>query len=352
MSDFQYKAFVGIDVSKEFFDVAEVSAAKSKRFPNSSEGFAAFVQEQGATLAKALVVLETTGGYERGLLHWLCGRDYAVHRADTGHALKGKMKKINRVALVFAFLAASIGQSFCQTNLQFTGISVTDEGNMHLTWSSVSNEVYEVDEADSLIDTNTGSTTWNLLYDDYPSQGTNTFWLDTGNYNLNPQILNPKDMPMRFYRIVDLGSDTTSDEPTVSITSPTNGTAVTGELTITVTAATDQPVTSGTKLYVDGQEMQMADSTTNYAVGSTNYEVDTYSINTCEWGNETHTLFATVECQSGFGDAVGSPAIATGHGVSPFVPVLFSNLITRYFVLAAVFRSIVGTNPTRQRGFR
>jgi hypothetical protein len=35
-------------------------------------------------------------------------------------------------------------------------------------------------------------------------------------------------------------------------------------MTIIVTASTDQPVLSWTKLYVDGQEMQMADSTTNY----------------------------------------------------------------------------------------
>ena len=210
------------------------------------------------------------------------------------------MKIVQKIIMASALvLALTIINGFAQTNLQFTSVSVTDEGAIHLAWASQSNEVYEIDEADALIDTNTGSITWNKLYDDYPSQGTNTFWLDTGNYNLLPQILNPKDMPMRFYRIVDLGADTTSDEPSVSITSPTDGTAATGELTITVVAATDQPVFSGTKLYVDGQEMQMADSTTNYADGSTNYEVDTYSINTCEWGNETHTLFATVECQSG-----------------------------------------------------
>src|SRR5271163_3905222 len=115
------------------------------------------------------------------------------------------MKTIKSAALLFGILIASLGQSFGQTNLQFTGISVSDEGNMHLAWSSVSNEVYEIDEADSVIDESIGTTTWKLLYDNYPSQGTNTFWLDTGNYNLSPQILNPKDMPMRFYRIVDLG---------------------------------------------------------------------------------------------------------------------------------------------------
>jgi hypothetical protein len=132
------------------------------------------------------------------------------------------MKNIKKAGLFVGILIASIGQAFCQTNLVFTEVNATDEGNIRMTWSSVSNEVYEIDAADSLIDTNTGSITWNLLYNNYPSQGTNTFWLDTGNYNLSPQILNPKDMPMRFYRIVDLGPDTTPDEPTVSIVSPTN----------------------------------------------------------------------------------------------------------------------------------
>jgi hypothetical protein len=232
---------------------------------------------------------------------------------------------------VTAMLIAGPTSLFGQTNLQFTGINVTDEGAMHISWSSLSNEVYEINEADALIDTNTGSITWNKLYENYPSQGTNTFWLDTGNYNLSPQILHPKNTPMRFYRVLDVGPDSTSDEPTVSITSPSGGISASGELTITVAATTDQPVMTGTKLYVDGQEMRSAIATTNYmdGTGVTNYEVDTYNLNTCEWGNEVHPLFATVECQSGNGDAVNSGTIATGHGVSPFVSVLFSNLITR-----------------------
>jgi len=221
--------------------------------------------------------------------------------------------------------------TFGQTGLQFTSVVPTDEQAIRLTWASSSNEVYEIDEADALASNPDGTTAWNKLYDDYPSQGTNTFWLDTGNYNYVPQILHPKNMPMRFYRIVDLGADTTSDQPSVSITSPSNGTAVSGELTIVVVASSDQPVIAGTKLYVDGQAMQMADSRTNYteSSGVTNYEIDSYSINTCEWGNETHILFATTECQTGFGDSINAGAVATGHGVSAFVPVLFSNLVTR-----------------------
>jgi hypothetical protein len=239
------------------------------------------------------------------------------------------MKTMKLTALLLGVLIAPFSQSFGQNNLQFTAVAVTDEHAIRLTWASTNNEVYEIDEADALAGNPDGTTAWNKLYDDYPSQGTNTFWLDTGNYNLAPQILHPKNMPMRFYRIVDLGADTLSDEPNVSVTAPTSGTAVTGELTITVAAATDQPVLSGTKLYVDGQEMRPADSFTNWNDGVTNYEVDTYSINTCEWGNGTHTLFAIAENQSGFSDAMNSPPVYSGHAASAFVPVTFSNLVTR-----------------------
>jgi hypothetical protein len=239
------------------------------------------------------------------------------------------MNSMEKIVLISVISLISIGQGVCQNTPQFTGISATDEGAIRLSWTSTNHEVYQIQCADALIDTNTGSITWQTLYDDYPSQGSNTFWLDTGNYNLAPAILHPKIMPMRFYRILDKGADTLSDEPNVSVTAPTNGTAVTGELTITVAAATDQPVLSGTKLYVDGQEMRPADSVTNWTDGSTNYEVDTYSINTCEWGNGTHTLFAIAENQSGFGDAMNAPPVYSGHAVSAFVPVTFSNLVTR-----------------------
>jgi hypothetical protein len=124
--------------------------------------------------------------------------------------------------------------------LQFTSISNTPEGTIQLTWASISHETYEIDEADTLETNAQGTLTWNELYTEYPSQGSNTFWLDTGNYISVPPIPNPKYMTNRFYRVVDLGPDTTSDEPTVSITSPASGSTVSGSLTITVAASTDQ----------------------------------------------------------------------------------------------------------------
>ncbi len=218
-------------------------------------------------------------------------------------------------------------QSFGQTDLQLTGIVQTDEAAIQLTWSSTNSELYQIQYANELATNSDGSTAWQVLYDNYPSQGTNTFWLDTGNYNLAPQVVHPKYMPMRFYRILDEGPDSLTDEPTVTIDALTNNTMVYGELTFTVTAATDQPGLHGTTLYVDGQEMRGADSTTNYTIGSTNYETDTYSINTCEWFNRTHILFATTEATSQYSSQENGGPVQTGHGVSPFVSVLFNNLV-------------------------
>ena len=231
---------------------------------------------------------------------------------------------------VFAVSLISLGQGYCQTNLQFTGVSATDEGAIRLSWASTNHEVYQIQCADALIDTNTGATTWQILYDNYPSQGTNTFWLDTGDYILHvPPIVHPKNSPMRFYRIVDKEADTITDE-TVSIVSPANGTLVSGELTITVVASTNHASLS-TKLYVDGQEMWPTKDGSNYV------------INTCEWGNGPHVLFATAECLSApAGGPLGSPAVSVGHAVSPFVPVTFSNLVTRISFSQTSFQPSLG----------
>jgi hypothetical protein len=237
------------------------------------------------------------------------------------------MKTTKIAALLFGVFLASFSQSFGQTNLQFTAVAATDEHAIRLAWASTNGELYQIQYANALATNSDGSTAWQTLYDNYPSQGTNTFWLDTGNYNLAPQVSHPRYMPMRFYRILDEGSDSLTDVPTVTIGSLTNNMAATGELTFTVTAATDQPGLRGTILYVDGQEMQGPDDSTNYTIGATNYETDTYSINTCEWLNRTHVLFATTEAASQYSSQENGGAVLTGHGVSPFVSVLFSNLV-------------------------
>ncbi|HWD94253.1 MAG TPA: DUF6345 domain-containing protein [Verrucomicrobiae bacterium] len=224
------------------------------------------------------------------------------------------MKLITSLALIAPMIIALSARS--QTNLQFTAIRANDEGAIHLEWVSQSNHTYQIQCADTLIDTNTSLTPWQMLYDNYPSQGTNTFWLDTGNYLRVPAIIHPSQSPMRFYRLVDKGSDDlVGDEPIVSISSPTNGSTIAGLLTVSVDASSDQGVVYP-KLYVDGQEMWPSSDGTNY------------SLNTCEWPNGPHILFATVSATTA-PDGPQSSYGLIGYGVSSFVTVNFSNLVTR-----------------------
>jgi hypothetical protein len=215
-----------------------------------------------------------------------------------------------------------------QTNLNFNAVGVTTEGAIRLSWNSTSNEYYRIDYSSSLVDTNTGHISWNALYDDYVAQGTNTFWLDTGNYYVEPSIPHPAKFNQRFYRVTLLGTNDVPP-PHVTVTFPTNGASLSGDVLITVAADTDQPLIR-TKLYVDGEEQNHPISTTNYVSSGTNYIIDVYQINTCEWPNEPHVIFGTAKTESGLSGKRNVPAVLVGRAASTLVPVTFSNLITRF----------------------
>ncbi|MGH7953449.1 MAG: Ig-like domain-containing protein, partial [Limisphaerales bacterium] len=203
-----------------------------------------------------------------------------------------------------------------QTNLQFTGVNATPEKAIQLHWASNTNELYQIQYANALATNADGSTAWFTLVDDYPAQqGTNTLWLDTGDYNLSPVVPRPKDSPMRFYRVMLEGTNTSGDNPTVAITYPTGDATLSGSVTVTVSASSDQ-VLENVALYVDGQEMWPSDDGTNFV------------INTCEWWNGQHTLFAVAKSASHLPGIPNDTGVTYGHAVSPYVNVTFSNLIS------------------------
>ena len=78
--------------------------------------------------------------------------------------------------------------AFAQNQLQFTKTMATGEGAIQLYWQSQSNDIYQVQFLSDLSETNS----WQTLVDDYPSQGTNTLWLDTGDYSQTPPVNHPK----------------------------------------------------------------------------------------------------------------------------------------------------------------
>ena len=64
-----YNYFIGIDIAKDFFDVAlSGMPERAQRFDNAPEGFAAFREAFARELPMALIVMEATGGYEAALL--------------------------------------------------------------------------------------------------------------------------------------------------------------------------------------------------------------------------------------------------------------------------------------------
>ncbi|PYI83173.1 MAG: hypothetical protein DME26_15540, partial [Verrucomicrobia bacterium] len=127
-----------------------------------------------------------------------------------------------------------------------------------------------------MIPTNQESVAWSVLYDDYPSHGTNTFWMDTGGYEQIPAIPYYTKVPTRFYRIFNKGTNSAA-APFVTITSITNGTTLADEITVSVVATSSFPIIT-TSLFVDGQEMYSSEDGTNYV------------INTYEWPNGPHII--------------------------------------------------------------
>jgi hypothetical protein len=205
---------------------------------------------------------------------------------------------------------------FSQNALQFTSVNVTPEKTIQLHWASNTNEIYQIQYANALATNTDGSTAWNVLYDDYPAQGTNTLWLDDGDYeNSSPPVLRPKDSPMRFYRVVLTGTNTSGDNPTVAIISPTSGAVLSSNVTITVSASSDQ-VLVDTLLYVDGQEMPESDDGSNFV------------INTSEWLNGPHILFAVAKSQSKLEGLPNDNSVTYGSAASAYVNVTFSNLVS------------------------
>jgi hypothetical protein len=194
-------------------------------------------------------------------------------------------------------------------------ITLTREGSMLVAWCSRTNEIYRIEYT-----TNIDSGTWQTLYDDYPSQGTNTFWTDIGDLTLDPVVLHPQDGGKRFYRIALAGTNVPAQAPQVSILSPTNNATLNGRVIVSVTVTNTWNVDS-IRLFVDGAEVGVQGGTeTNFV------------INTCEFANGSHNIFAVVDTSTGSETTEESPNYTNSIGLSTFRSVSFSNVIQNFRV--------------------
>jgi len=211
------------------------------------------------------------------------------------------------------------------TNVQIIGATANKDRTVTIRWKSESNAVYRIDYASELVNSNT---VWSTLYDRYPSHGTNTFWTDVGDYTQEPPIKRPQDSPMRFYRVTKTETNT-APAPYVVVTSPVGGATVSGELVISVVATSALP-NLYVQLFVDGQEMNGSDDGTNFL------------INTTEWPNGPHLIFATARAASALGGIPNQPASTYGWKVSPYVNVTFSNYISEISFSEPYFEPALG----------
>lgn len=136
--------------------------------------------------------------------------------------------KLLKQGIIIAALVTLAGLANAQ--LQFTSAKATAEGTIQLWWQSESNAVYRVEFTPQLSD----SITWSVLYEEIASQGSNTLWADAGTLLSQPLVTHPSDDAMRFYRVVQTDTFDPAGAPQILIISPTNGSALTGDVTVTV----------------------------------------------------------------------------------------------------------------------
>jgi transposase len=72
------RGYLGIDVAKDDVVLARDGSAGVRTYPNTAAGHAALLRDLGAEGAVELIVLEATGGYERGLVAALGGAGFPV----------------------------------------------------------------------------------------------------------------------------------------------------------------------------------------------------------------------------------------------------------------------------------
>jgi hypothetical protein len=95
-------------------------------------------------------------------------------------------------------------------------------------------------------------------------------------------------------------------------------------------SSSSSEVLTDVRLYIDG-ELQLPSS-----------DLTNFPINTCEWPNGPHVLFAVARSQSALSGPPHDTSITFGRAVSPYVNVNFSNLISRFAFSQPFFEPDLG----------
>ena len=137
-----YQTFFGIDIGKYEFVSAIFGKKTVDSYTNDELGWSKFFRQHFISLKEALVVLETTGGYEQGLLDFLLEKGITVHRADTrkvknfirSYGQKAKTDKIDAIGIAhYAMERQSSLKPFVAHNLALSTLKLLEERRLDLT---------------------------------------------------------------------------------------------------------------------------------------------------------------------------------------------------------------------------
>ncbi len=220
-----------------------------------------------------------------------------------------------------------------QTNINIKAPIAADDHTMKISWNAEAGAVYQVESADSLTDIGSQGLQWVIRESDCASKGTNAEWMDVGSPQWIPRILPPRFQPMRFYRVAKVKQATLTPPPTVTLQLDQSN-LVSGFINAaaSVTYADTNQQMSSLKIFVDGQEI---DSAADDSLSAT--------INSCEWPNGQHEIYAVVttvdagETLPDSDDETETNAANFAIGVSASQFVTFSNYISEFFVTTPFF---------------
>ena len=125
-----YQQYVGIDIAKAKFDVALHGQPTVQTFNNNADGHHQFFGWLESLDGQTLVVLESTGGYERELLRELMLRQCAVSRVNPKRVrdFAGAIGQIAKTDRIDALLIAHFAQA-----IDPLVVPLKDEQQLHLT---------------------------------------------------------------------------------------------------------------------------------------------------------------------------------------------------------------------------
>jgi hypothetical protein len=220
--------------------------------------------------------------------------------------------------------------------LIITNIQRNADNTVTLKWNSVPGKWYQLEHSPDL-------ETWLPLHELVVSQGTVSLAADSGRYDLTPKLKRPFQLGenRRFWRVKEIGQNQNTP-PAISISSPANQASVTGNIQVVVSSS-GQSAVGILSLYVDGE--LFAEQTGPNA---------TFTLNTSEWANGPHTLYAMGPDSNGGTDTTPSTGgvFTTNYGVSQTLSLVFDNFVSEYFFSESYFRPDLGETQTVSAKFK